>query len=444
MSSFAINAILRQKKQEEDYNRMKKNQQREKSYKASTIGGVADSDVLYYNVLVHNNETGFDTNGNPTSTNTDMPLVFNETRSQPYVNCAENYYMSIIRFDVDTNLLPLFIPEPKVGAIPVNNTVNTIYSFRISGTGGSGSDINVTWTPADTTLIAPAAVPKNYSDYPFFYAYSYNYFLGLLNTQIRTNYTGSGNACYFTYANGNIQLIGDTSVWQTDSLGNVLGNTYISVNPALYNLISSIPANRNIDGWYQLLFVRSPSALNSIVVNTSLTASAPYNAIITNSEYTPFPIWNPVESISFETTLLPVVPELVAKPVVYGEIIDNSLGVNPAVNIPPPNYGIMGGANIPFFGTPTTYAVSNAKTATILTDFASPLNYGIEYKPNITYQPYAEFRLSDLYDDKPLRDLDIQVYWKDYFGNKHPFLLAPGGSASIKIMFRKKEFNSEY
>jgi hypothetical protein len=41
-----------------------------------------------------------------------------------------------------------------------------------------------------------------------------------------------------------------------------------------------------------------------------------------------------------------------------------------------------------------------------------------------------------------LNRVDIIVYWKDKFGNIHPFELSPGNSASVKLMFRRKDFNT--
>ena len=45
----------------------------------------------------------------------------------------------------------------------------------------------------------------------------------------------------------------------------------------------------------------------------------------------------------------------------------------------------------------------------------------------VVYNPAAEYRL-------------IVVYWKDTFGNIHPFELQPSCSANVKLMFRRKDF----
>jgi hypothetical protein len=83
---------------------------------------------------------------------------------------------------------------------------------------------------------------------------------------------------------------------------------------------------------------------------------------------------------------------------------------------------------------------TNADTQYILCDFSAQLKTGTEYKPNISYVPPAEYVLSELYSDKELYSISIFVHWKDKFGDLHPFYLEPGGTALLKIMFRKKEF----
>jgi hypothetical protein len=49
--------------------------------------------------------------------------------------------------------------------------------------------------------------------------------------------------------------------------------------------------------------------------------------------------------------------------------------------------------------------------------------------------------LVDLYGESPANQVDIQVYWKDQYGLIHPFYLASGCSGSLKLMFRRKDYN---
>ena len=59
-------------------------------------------DKVYYDITVSNLAT----------INTPPPqLYFNETRNNPFVYDPESYYLSIVRFSLDTQTLPIFVPE---------------------------------------------------------------------------------------------------------------------------------------------------------------------------------------------------------------------------------------------------------------------------------------------------------------------------------------------
>ena len=84
----------------------------------------------------------------------------------------------------------------------------------------------------------------------------------------------------------------------------------------------------------------------------------------------------------------------------------------------------------------------NANFVSILTDIEVPLIRGDEFKPQIFYEPKAEYRLIDLQSNNPVNSIEINVFWRDQFGNLHQFYLDTGCNATLKIMFRKKEFNT--
>jgi len=424
MSSLAINAIIRQKREEERRRAYDYKMQQEKDFRASQMGGVPDADTLYYNILVKNNKSGYD-NDNGASTN--VPLVFNETRSQPYINCADNYYMSVLRFDVNSNSLPVLIVEPVAGSAISSRSFATVYQFYV---GFNTSPITYRWTPASAvnTIPAPNVAPKNYTDNEYFYCYSYDYFLSTLNAQIAPSYIALGLTPPF------FEVVDDVLrfVMANTTYNNTTGR-HFGMNESLYALFNSFSFVFN-NGIRYINDVPNQTGLDRIQVKGgTITAPTNYAARFWNAEYSPFAIWNPVESIVFSTNLLPVVPEMVSKPLIYGEIQDNSI-------IPVPNNTKPNPA-FPYFGSPTNYAISNANTINVLTDFVSPINGANPYRPNISFSPVAEFRLADLYDSKPIRDLDIKVLWKDFLGKYHTFYLLSGGTASIKIMFRKKDFD---
>lgn len=123
-------------------------------------------------------------------------------------------------------------------------------------------------------------------------------------------------------------------------------------------------------------------------------------------------LWSPIESIVFTSTLIPIFPEQVGEPIVYG------------------------GGN--------DFANQNASTSAfspIITDIALPLNTAHDYREFLEYVPTAEYRMSAFTSSKQeLRNIDVQVFWKSRLDNNlYPVRMFNQSSVSLKIMFRKKQ-----
>jgi hypothetical protein len=121
-------------------------------------------------------------------------------------------------------------------------------------------------------------------------------------------------------------------------------------------------------------------------------------------------LWSPITSIVFTSTLIPIYPEQVGAPIVYGE--GNDTANNNSTNAFQP----------------------------IITDIALPLDNAANYRGFIEYVPSAEYRMSAFTSSRQeLRNIDVQVFWKARLdGNLYPLRLFNLSSVSIKIMFRKK------
>ena len=95
------------------------------SYK-SIIDGGADSENIYYNATIINNQQ-------QDSLSVTYPVVsFNESRDAPIIRDASQYNFSIVRFSMNgpNKTLPLFIPLIQTNGFlyPIQNDPNrTIY-----------------------------------------------------------------------------------------------------------------------------------------------------------------------------------------------------------------------------------------------------------------------------------------------------------------------------
>ena len=61
------------------------------------------------------------------STTTPQRLVFNMTRTIPFLSNAEDYFLTVARFNLQTsNSLPVFIPDIQTGPTNANMTVYSV------------------------------------------------------------------------------------------------------------------------------------------------------------------------------------------------------------------------------------------------------------------------------------------------------------------------------
>jgi hypothetical protein len=78
---------------------------------------------------------------------------------------------------------------------------------------------------------------------------------------------------------------------------------------------------------------------------------------------------------------------------------------------------------------------NNADFANIITDLVSDTG---QYKPNVVYNPTAEYRLITLYGNRPIANIDIQVFWRAKNGSLVPYRINSGEAVTMKIAFLKK------
>ena len=419
---------------------------------------------IYYDINMFND----DSTGNSSS----VPVKFTETRNQPILQNPSEYFMSVIKLNVDTASLPIMIPEVAVGeASSVNNTIYQ-FAFGKYADDAGAKVFNVTFRPQDLTQVAPSlpiTAPDTHSDY--YFLYSYQAFIDMINKALYdgfVTYSATGNQPFFTLNKESNkasvyfpQYVAPTAGNPTWGGNYVAGNTatyFLYMNAPLYNLFSSLqadyvgqlPNNGGISttttnfGWYRLT-VNAPLGsstsssvqnnylgLNASLVSGGILQSAEpfvdafnsYNYIsataypstvlywsVLAQDYPTTPLWNPILSLVLTTALMPVCSELTGTPQIYttgGQIFNRG---------------------------------DNNNILNIIADIDLELKRGDEYKPVARYEPVSEYKLIDLQSNAPVNSIEINLYWRDSYGSLHAFLLDTGNSANLKIMFRKKLYN---
>ena len=409
---------------------------------------------IYYDINVVNNDT----------TGRERPpfLQFTEIRNSPYLANPADYFASVVRFSLETPTLPVLIPQVKVGGASINELIYTVsMSHPLLPTSIS---IPVVYVPQNNTSLKPpptAITAASDIINEYYYTFTYKPFIDMVNTALRVcwqlviaalppgtlnPYTADDFPYLWWDADTNIATwVVLANVFQTPTANNptptllgTLAGTPISIffNAPLFNLFSSFTAFQN--GYenvaplnWRMLFPDTvsvnPYQASVFTGNPLLAPSMPtfptqfaagalpqqpinYSLLRVSQEYPTTPLWSPVQSIVFTTSLLPIASSIVSTPVLFGQ------------------------------GATFTTRGNNSGIANILTDLEIPLEKGWQFKPSINYVPTAEYRLFDLNGNAPLSAIEISVNWKDTFGRLNQVRLGSSCNASIKIMFRRKDF----
>jgi hypothetical protein len=365
---------------------------------------------IYYDLDILNNDA--QSNSRP------LPLKFEEVRNNPFLQAPENYFLSVVRFQIQTgDTLPVFVPQVQIGQNDINLL---IYSITLKYKNFEYQQY-VNYIPDDLTENLPNP-PLDFQDFTnqYYYCSSYQLWIEMVNVAFKDALTGlnnlvvaggqtlpSSNAPFMEFDPQNLVAILDA-----DEAGyerTLTNPIQIYMNSPMYNLFSTFPAI--LQGYTNVS--NGKNYLLTIFNNndTNILNLPSYNVIQSYQEGSTVALMNPIQSIVFTTSLLPVVPSNVSQPRIFGL---NSLLTN---------YG------------------NNSNVAPVISDFVVPVDALNRYRPNIVYTPSAEYRLFGLYGNSPISAIELSAYWKDTFGQLHPIYLNSGCGASIKLMFRRKDYN---
>jgi hypothetical protein len=295
------------------------------------------------------------------------------------------------------------------------------------------------WNPANEQALSIEDLTSLY-----YWVYSYEVFINMVNNAFINSWWGLSGG-HWTIGGGTFRLPSSGGIgsaynppsisWNTDNLTAIITGdnvsfsqnrnqipVYLYFNSPFSTLFDSFPyiyPNVPVDSplYSYCVFSTLAGAGLYVVSNyTNLGVITPaYTAIQITQDHQTASLMNPVQSIVFSSTLLPVVNENVGLPLILNGTSPNQIQVGSSANIFP-----------------------------IVTDFIVPFSATNGYVPDISYVPSGEYRLVDLYGESPANQIDIQVFWKDQYGLLHPFLVGSGCSGSLKVMFRRKDYNNVY
>jgi len=425
-------------------------------------------DHIYLDLEIVNN----DRQGSQIKTN----LQFSENRTNPILDNPSNYEMSVVRFEVDTPAvtLPIFIPLVDVDGVnnDLNKTAYTVSMAQISGSSLTNlATANVVWSPEDKTATLPknggVLTPTPYITSQdittgYYNCYNVKWWLSCVNATLDSVWkqvsgaTTSNNSPSLVVDDGTnlITLLTPFSQSPTPinfavSEDKVNGSglpIYLSTNSnppvqyvlffneLLFNLFSGLPSvyygntlapksifvnnadNATVQAQPNLLayFIQPINYGNyNIIPTIPPGGSAPFYWVTTTSEYSPVPMWSPIMSLQFSSTLIPRLLSYTTADIPY-----NSLTAS----------GFVSSGN-------------NSQITDMITDIEVGLTTGSEYKPSVLYIPKGEYRLIDLQGNQAIYNTDFRISWKTQYGQVIAFRLGSQCGANLKILFRRKRFD---
>ena len=363
-----------------------------------------------------------------------LPIQFNENRTNAILDNAGDYCMSVVRFSLDTQTLPVFIPVINTAGDDPNETV---YYVSMEWNGITYNQA-IEWIPQNQYLSPPplGQYPTEQSmNQPYYYAYDYQWIAYLVQNalvacmnSLKKTYDGSPTEPgeptpiavdpeiqditppTFVYDPTSQSFIISANKKYFEFLSPTGSNNPIKLffNSQLFELFSSFPAlNYGMTDQYkhyQIIFNSSNGANEISVPTVPEDDEIPQTFIQVIQETPTLANLTPVSAIVFTSSMLPILPEQISSPQIFIEGAHASTG-------------------------------NNANIGQIITDLESDDG---TYKPSIQYTPTAEYRRISLLSSRPLTHIQLSVYWRNRYGDLIPVTLAGGASMTCKILFQKR------
>jgi hypothetical protein len=352
------------------------------------------TDYLYYNL--------YSTCSKLNPTDPDQPCIFEEIRDQSILKDPSQYKFSIIRFSLNSNNLPAFIPKIQTGQTNINLTTYGFVFSYLSGRYVSDPiflnyQCRNKYSYLSSNIQTPITSSRQTSQY--YFTYDIQDFVDMMNIAFIQG-TNNINSKASITMNPPIMIFNKLqntfSIYYDSNYFGAFDKMVVKFNDDLYNLFRNFNSYYASFGGYNYEMIVSNKMTNTITINN-------INYFIETQSYPNMQNFSPVSTIVFLSNM-GVKQELISNVNILN-INNNSNGANN--NIQP-----------------------------IITDLILGLDNPMDVNNFIQYIPSGQFRESSIITEE-LKYISFNVYWRDKFGNTFPILLSDGDACTLKIKFQK-------
>lgn len=340
-------------------------------------------DLVYYDGTVVNNELFA------------LPATINDTRGQHIIEVPEDWEMAVVRFDIDTTLIPISTIPMAPGAVlgvaspsllsftmrylgvdslifVQNDTLGEIFSF---------SQLLDQMNTTLATLFAALAPPPAQTDAPFL---SYDSTTQLITMFFDGAWRTAGTIELWSNTATHDKLIGLPTTFAGFNQANGKDFRYLFTDGNVRNA-PTLSAGR-----------RAGFPVATDAINDPMMFSQQEAVTISN--------WNTTRSIRLLTTSLPIIAQIEPS---FSNITQQS-------------------------------GFSSASSQTISDFLLSNTDNPLSDRLSIEYLPTAEYRMISLMGREAIRRVQIQAVFTMLDGEERPILLAPNAIFSCKLLFRRE------
>lgn len=324
---------------------------------------------------------------------------YDETLTNPILSCPQDYSMSVIRFSLPIDQIPLFSFPMDVDNINPNvsyceigiriGIVNYMYPLVYIPRNSLSQPVSTEFNPPYFT--------NEQSISPYFDMFSINHMITMINTALAAAYTISG-------------LVGSPPYYLWDPASELI--TLFIPNSMM------VSGNQVVINKYMKDYL---SAFEYYQDNNTINAplfyhvNNPKNLVVGGfhphiQEYVAIALWMDLRKVILVSRTLPICSEIL------------------------PDQITTQTTQLPIFS-------GISSTLPVVSDFVLSYDQFNQISSVIVYNPSSQYRYVDLVGTTPINKIDLQFLWMDRFGNKRPIYISPTNEISVKIAFIRKDFN---
>lgn len=321
---------------------------------------------------------------------------YDETLTNSVIQRPQDYTMSIIRFSLPIDCVPLF----KYPVDVTNINPNVSYCEIGIRAGGVNYMYPLVYIPRNSLPPPVVGVPPEYltneqSISQYYDMFSINHMITMINTAVAAAVTISGiagNSPYYRWDPAS-ELI---TLYIPNTM--MAAGQQVVVNKYMKDYLAAFEYYEDRTTINAPLFYHINNGKNLDISGYHLHVQ----------EYVAIALWMDIRKIIIVSRTLPIASEIL------------------------PDQITTQTSQLPVFS-----GVSS--TLPVVSDFVLSYDQFNQISSVIVYNPSAQYRYVDLIGTNPINKIDLQFFYMDRFGNKLPIYISPTNEISVKIAFILKE-----